>query len=469
MVVPNQALTLDPTYRIEKDRLFFIWVFFAFVAVVARVTDFAPLAFALIPIGLVFVRLNTYRFLVLLIAGYTLFFRPGTPGSVSHGIFIADALTVSFLFLLLLSASRESGRKPRIPFSPTLAMLYLFVAYVLVLVPLSLYSRFALSYVIYDVKNVLYLLMVPLLLMVDGRSREPKKFFLLLGAFVLFCAVHSLELIGEFLIVQERGITWNEIYISDAVIISLLMLRFPVRAGTRWLLRIALGLSGLGLLITQTRGLWLSTVVALGVFYVLDLFLGRNFQPARILKGAAISLGVFALANVAFLAVAGTSMVGFVKNRFGQGSSTELIDPYSSMGYRLHEAMTVWADRSWFGHGPGATLHVFFTQLGKSKFIEWWSIHSGYFEFLHKFGFVGLALILVMFLSYYFLGMRLARSPSRTVSAFGAILATVILNHMVVSITSGYLFRHGVIIWVPLFLIAERLRRRSAAPSAPAA
>ena len=228
----------------------------------------------------------------------------------------------------------------------------------------------------------------------------------------------------------------------------------------KWTLRACLALSTVGLLITQTRGLWISTFVALMVFYVFDLFRGKKFQPGRLLKTLLIGAIVLIATNVLFALVTGSTLLQFIVKRMQGDSLTGLIDPFTSMGYRIHEAWTVWDKRTLFGHGPGATLHVYFTAGEFPKFMDWWSIHSGYFEFLHKYGFVGLGIILWMFGAYFLLAWRLAGSTSRAESAFGAIIATVILNTLIVSITSGYLFRHGVIIWVPLFFIAERLRDR---------
>jgi O-antigen ligase len=154
------------------------------------------------------------------------------------------------------------------------------------------------------------------------------------------------------------------------------------------------------------------------------------------------------------------SLVGFIKGRFTVEGFEEIVNPWSSMGYRIHEAWAVWDERTLLGHGPGAPIHLFFTQLKIDKFIDWWAIHSGYFEYLHKFGFVGLGIILWMFGSYYFLARRMTKSSSRAVAAFGGIISAVLMNTAIVSITSGYFFRHGVIVWVLLFFIAERLRPR---------
>lgn len=458
MVPPRLSTDLKTPYRIEKDKVFLIGVFYACLAVLGRIEGLFPVVFVLIPLGLLFINLNAYRFLVLLFAGFFLFFPAGAAGTTLFGIFAADSLAAVFLLLFLLSQSRT--REPAsIPISFTLAGVYVFAAYALVLsyrsLPTTDFYR-----VTYDLKSIFYLLFVPILLMLDGKTREPKKFFLLLSTFVLFCSIHSLEVLARFIISPERVVTWNEIFISDSVLISALMLRFPVAARTKMFLWVALFLSTLGLLLTQTRGLWLSTLAAFALFYTLEFFTGKNLTVGKILKTVTVMAGGFLAANVLFMVVAKIPLHIFIRRRFGDGGINEFIDPFASMGYRIHESLAVWTQRTVFGHGTGASLHLYFTQLNNAKFMDWWSIHSGYFEVLHKFGFVGLALFLWLFGAYYFLGRRLAKSPSRVVATFGGIIATVIINHTVVSITSGYFFRHASIVWLPLFFIAERLRPR---------
>jgi O-antigen ligase len=456
MHLPNPTLSTGESYRFEKERFFFVLLYFAALSVAARIVHFAPPFILLAPLSLLFVRLNAYRFLVILIAGYVLFFRPGTPGTVSQGLLISDSLTLAFLFMMLISPSSKPG-EVRIPFSGTLAGIYALVAYVLVLTPMAV-MKYRPEYVLFDLKNFFYFLLIPVLLVFDGSSREPKKFVRLVGTFLIFEFFHSLLVIGEFMITRGRVLTLNEIFISDAVIISLLFLRLPLRTRTIWLLRLALAVFLLALLIVQTRGVWASTAAALMLFYFLDFFQNKNFRVASLLRRAAITAVLFGIADVAVRILSGNSVVGFIKNRLAQGDMKELVDPYSSTGYRLHESWAVWTERTNFGHGPGASLHLFFTLSGKGGFTDWWAIHSGYFEILHKLGFVGLGIVFWLFGSYYFLGRRMTKSPSRTVSVFGAILSTVIVNHAVVSISSGYMFRHGVLMWILLFFIAERLR-----------
>ena len=460
MVDTKRLVTPGASYRIEGNRALFIWVSFGLLSLVTMGSEIAPLGL-LLPLVFVFVRLNAYRFLIFLLAGYVCFFPPGLPGSLLRSFFTADTLSIAFIFLFVLSYLRDPGRL-RIPLSPTLLSLYLAVAYIVILSFRSIPSGTTkMEWILLDLKNAFYLLFVPLLLILDGRTREPKKFFYLLSAFVLFSVIHSLFVIGRFLVTQERVVTWNEIFISDSVIISALLLRFKLGIKTTWLLRISVVVSTLGLLITQTRGLWLSTIAALGIFYACDLFRGKKFRSVPIFRTVLIGATAFLAANLLFMFLAGKPLTTFVFDRFAMESFTGYVDPFSSVGYRIHESWAIWDERTLFGHGPGATVHLYFTQLGMGRFMDWWAIHSGYFDLLHKYGFVGMTIILWMFGAYFFLGWRLAGSRSRAVSAFGAVIATVILNHAIVSVTSAYFFRHGVIMWLPLFFIAERLRPRA--------
>jgi hypothetical protein len=140
-------------------------------------------------------------------------------------------------------------------------------------------------------------------------------------------------------------------------------------------------------------------------------------------------------------------------------SIIELADPFSSMGYRLHESWAIWDQRTFFGHGTGATLRLYFTQLGLSQFYDWWSIHSGYFEILHKYGFLGLGIFTWMYVAFLIRAKRHLASPDKFTQIFGGVLFAVLVNHAVVSITTGYFLRWAVLLWIILFFASEKLLR----------
>ena len=104
--------------------------------------------------------------------------------------------------------------------------------------------------------------------------------------------------------------------------------------------------------------------------------------------------------------------------------------------------------------------------------MDWWSIHNGYFEILHKFGFVGLGIFLWMYAALIASGWRKAHSASRATALFGNIVVAVLVNHAFVSITAGYFLRWGTAVLMLLYFIngklessAGRLRRVDEKPT----
>ena len=160
----------------------------------------------------------------------------------------------------------------------------------------------------------------------------------------------------------------------------------------------------------------------------------------------------------------GMGLFDFIRMRTTSFSPQELVDPASSLGYRITESLVVWEKRSWFGHGSGAPDYLYFTQLGNSKFINWWSIHSEYFELLHKYGFVGMGLFMWFLLVLMIRALRMAFHAKAFVSAMGFLVLTTVINHALVSITSGYLIRENVMLYLVLMVgIVERFHPRTRA------
>jgi hypothetical protein len=122
------------------------------------------------------------------------------------------------------------------------------------------------------------------------------------------------------------------------------------------------------------------------------------------------------------------------------------------MGYRIYESYMVWRNKTLFGHGSGARILLLFTQWYPPRFIKWWAIHSGYFDLLHKYGFIGLGLYISIILLMLKRGMFLMRTRKRITQTFGTIVFLTLLNHAAVSITSQCFFRENVMIYIVLLI-----------------
>jgi len=449
------ALTLRPaSYRFGGLKLLFICVYLGVVAALSHASAIPHAGILLVPLALVFQRLNVYRFLVLVFAGTIVFFPPGWPGSFLYFLFTPDILIITFVILAILAVKPTTLR---LPLYGPMVPLYAFVAYALILAIPPIVNGGKADSIAFDLKAILTLLLIPLVIKLDEYGREPKKIYLLLFTFVLLTSLHSLVVIGQFLVTRYRVESWNEIFVSDAILATVALLSLPFSKGTKRGLWAALGLTIFALIAIQTRGLWLSTLFALGFYAVAMFVTSTRFEIRTVVRSALWLAGLAIVVNYGATLVIGQSIADLFLNRLAGFSPTELADPYSSMGYRLHESWAIWDERTFFGHGTGATIRLFFTQLGVNGYIDWWAIHSGYFELLHKFGFFGLALFAWLYVSIFHRGWRLARKPSRHAKVFGILVMTLVINHAVVSITSGYFLRWAVLIWILLIYGAEKL------------
>jgi hypothetical protein len=451
-------------YRLEKANAFFVWVVLS-VAMAASVA--APyLSFVLAPFAFVFTRLNPFRFLVVWIAAALFFLETYRSSFI---VFTAsDALPLTYFLLLLLFALPRDLRLS-VPVNASFVFLYLFLLQAIALAPIAL-ANYPATYVITDLKFIFLLALVPVLVGLEGPRRQPKKIFLLLGAVILFSTLHALEIFASFLLLQGgRPTTWSGVFVVSAVVFCFILLDLPFSHATRRKLRIALGVCLVGVLLIQTRGLWLSTLVCVALFFIGKILsagprkaLGRFVRITLVL-----AVGLVILSFV-FPVFAGVPLQEFVTRRSGDLDLLGFLDPYSSMGYRIHESWAVWDERTFWGHGPGATLNLFFTQLNKSEFMDWWSIHSGYFEILHKQGFVGVFLMGGMGLALSVSAWRLVRRKKKWERAAGAAVLLMLFNHAVYSITSNEFNRPtSPIMWFLAFYITWSMapKRKAATPT----
>lgn len=455
---PGLSAPAGDSYRLDPKSALFIWVYMLVLAVLARATGFGMGVIVALPLVLAFVRLNPYRFLVLWIAAYLFFFESSMKGTSFLFFSVADSLLIVYVTLLALFVLPET-KSPRLPMSFAFLGLYLYIVLALALAPAALAEYPALN-VLFDVKTTACMAFIPILLVLDGPEREPKKIFLLMGAVIAFCSLHAIMLCVQFALNGYRPVTWAGIFMVTSIFFCAEMLRMSFSKRTRRLLLLGLGLCILGVLITQTRGLWLASMVGFAYFFTNLLFRSGKSAFRILLRLVLIGIAAAILVNLSFLLVTGKSILELVIDRLNFFSAIELIDPYSSMGYRLHESWAVWDERTWFGHGPGATLNLFFTQMDKSDYLDWWSIHSGYFEILHKYGFVGLILMGWMWLGLFGAAWKVSRNGDAASRAGGMAVQLMLLNHAVYSITSNEFNRpNSPVMWLLAFYFVAKLRR----------
>jgi O-antigen ligase len=461
---PQPLIAAGDSYRLDKDSAFFAWTFLACVGVIRFGSPSA--AFALIPFAFLFAKLNPYRFLVLWIGSCLCLVE--TYRSTFLFVSASDALPIAYAFLLILFALPK-GFRFRVPMNSAFVPLYLFIALALALAPRAFGESPPLGFA-FDLKMISLMAFIPVLIALEGPEREPKKIFLLAGTVIVFSSLHAVELLLRFLLLgDQRPITWTGIFLANSLLFCVLGLQLPFSSRVRWLLRIALVLCALAIVVMQTRGLWISTFFCLGLLF-LGTLLRMGRRMFRFLLRFVLIAGVGLVAiNFGFIALGGQSLAAFVTRRLSDLEWIGLLDPYSSTGYRIHESWAVWDERTFWGHGPGATINLFFTQMDKSEFMDWWSIHSGYFEILHKFGFVGVILVGWMGLALFLKGWKLARRKNPWEHAAGAGVMLMLLNHAVYSISSNEFNRpNSPIMWFLAFYVTWKLGRRAREPAAGA-
>ena len=429
--------------------------FLAVTGIVTQVTQFSWLGFALSPLPLLFYRMDAFRMVLLTMAGYILFYEGSQAGSNFLFFNTPDSMMLVFIAMTLFF-SRGPG-SISIPVSAGLVPLYAFILYGLALSVAPIIQFGFEFYVMRDVKCLLFLALVPLLCRRDEPLFDPKNIFRILVAIVGFTSLHSLIELAGFFATGNRLLTWNEIYFSDAVLLIPILLTLNPEKRTRMFLYACLAICLLGLLATQTRGLWLSTLITFFLYGALRLARSKTIKIGAVVRSAQIALAMLIAGEAILRLSLGVGILEFIQSRMMAHSNNELINPYSSLGYRIHESLVVWEKRTWFGHGSGARLYLYFTQMGMSKFINWWSIHSEYFEILHKYGFVGLGIFMVFLIGLIRRAYRIAMHGKAFPSAMGFLAFSIMINHCLVSITSGYLIRENIMLLMVLMVgIVER-------------
>lgn len=443
---------------ILHGRLLIAFCYLSALSLFVHQFEMNELGLSLVPLPLLLYRFELRVALMVYMGCILLFFEAFRMNSNLHFLFVQDSVLV--VFMILLVTFPRKAWVVTIPRSRTLSWMYLFCGYALALSVWPLIDMGFDEHLLRDVKNILCLLLVVVIRhdpLLDARKLVQ---FLLLVVFAT--AAYAALCTLDFAVNRERIITWNEVYFSDGLIVALVLLRQIKSPPVRKALKTAAVFCGIGILITQTRGIWLSTLASLAVFAhfgkggIRQVLTFRRMAPVILIIGFGF---VFARLT------AGGGVVGFVQGRMGAYSENELSTPLTSMGFRVYESYQVWRERSVLGHGSGARIRLYNPFYDPTKMIDWWSIHSEYFEILHKYGYVGLLLFAGFLLSFLKKSWRIAKRGSSIRRIFGQIGFLVILNHCIVSITSGYLVRVHVMVF---FAVLVGMIERYGAESEPA-
>ncbi|MFC1585059.1 O-antigen ligase family protein [Fibrobacterota bacterium] len=413
------------------------------------------LAFGLLPFLFILlpVRMDAHNILLAYFACTLVFFEAGKTGSFVSFFYAHDSLLIVFLVLFFLK--RKELSRFTVPVNANLLMLYLFLGYALVMSFVSLPALGMDFYLLLDTKTLVTLAFLPVFFTANLYApRRIFNFFILLLSLI---SIHGLVCIVRYLTTFERVMTWNEIYLSDGFIISLILFRISKSAKLKLFLFASSFISLVGIVISQTRGIWLSTILSVCLY----LFFIRKEISLKALKMAfsliLFSFILFSLVNNNF------NLSNVISSRMVAYDKNELSKSNTSLGYRIYESYQVWKEKSFFGHGSGARIYLYNPFINPDKFISWWSIHSEYFELLHKYGFLGLTLFSLFLFLLIRSALRISRRRNKVVSAFGFVVFIILVNHSMVSITSGYFIREHIVV---LLLLLTGLTHYYAKPPA---
>jgi hypothetical protein len=299
-------------------------------------------------------------------------------------------------------------------------------------------------YVLLDINDCLMLLLAPVIFI--SNKLTLKNYMVIILTIVLSSAIYGAVINCSYFTSPDRKLTWNETFFADAIILSIILIQYLKNVKIKKILVVSTIICFLSMIFTQTRSIWLSCMVCCSIFFVVKLF--KNFKKFGKLF---LRISFVFIILIGAQEVFNNKVTSLITKRMTDFKVEELINPASSTGYRIYESYMVIRNASWFGHGSGARLHLVDTP-GKMKWHYWWSIHDEYLEILHKYGFFGLGIFLLLLSVYIYKAVILAFHRNSTLQTIGLITLLIMLQHCIISITSGYLIRDNIVPFIALLI-----------------
>jgi len=422
-------------------------LFLSLLSLASYIFGIYSVAFFLTPLPLLFLKNIKIAALILFFAGYIIFYQPQSAPGI-HFFKIPEATLIVLLILLGLKKNKLFSFS--LPISSLLLSLYCLVAYIMIMAIVRFSGTNHDYFFSRDMINTLFLLLV--FIYARPSSLPPKSVVIILCSIAVFSALLSLYCIYTYINGAKRIMSWNETYISDSVLIALVLMRVVNKFRWRIVFISSLVVCILGLMTIQTRAIWLSTCICAALYLLVLLVIQKKIPWKTIFKTASVIILVLLGTSFILTMMTKKDAVNFVQDRMSSGTNNALINPSSSLGYRIYESSMVWKNRTFWGHGPGAKLYLFFTLSHNKKWTQWWGIHSGYFEMLHKYGFFGMGLFFIFVLIFLFRSFRMILYPKAFISSMGSISFFTLVNHLIISVTSGYLIRDNIVVFLVLII-----------------
>lgn len=274
----------------------------------------------------------------------------------------------------------------------------------------------------------------------EACRRDPRAFKLLLLAFGIialytvlrnfhtyYTGLQSAEQIWQILSGRER---LNERFFLVGSLGMLALFLYTTRPYQRTLLLMGSAVLLAGVIITQSRSLWVGYVLAGGIiFWMVDT--RRRTQLAFLSVGGLLGLGIvaFALLDDFFLLVIGGLMDRMASLQSATSQDISLIN-------RFIEWEAAWQQIKQspiLGNGFGVPYHYF--SLATENTVVKSHIHNTFVELIYRHGLVGLGLFLAFSLHSYLTGIRLFRSSS-TPPLYRAAAVTSVASMVAVSLAA---------------------------------
>jgi hypothetical protein len=441
--------------KINGTLLVISFVYLSVLSLFANATGHISIALLLAPLLFFLIKFDAFNFIVVYFSCNLFFFDPYKSSAFFNVLNVTVSLQIADAFLIVFLAGCFFSKKNLFSFafprSGLLFTFYLFIAYVLIMAINPLLAKGGDLWLVYDIK--IFLVFALVAFFCTQPLYTPKKIIYIFFAVILFADLYALIVIGKFLFAKERQITWNEIYFSNMTIVSIVLFTAMRNKFCKVMLAVAIFISVFGILASQTRSIWISTFLC-SMAYLVCFFIRKlkNIDVGKVTKFIIIMALSLLAVEIIMRVFLKTDLLYYLTKRMTITDNTELINPFSSLGYRIYESTSVWLKRSFWGHGTGAYLYLFQPLLGQMKFLYWQSIHCEYMEILHKWGFFGIGLYFVFIATYLFQSFKLFISKKKFVSLLGAIAFLTFSNTLIISVTSGYMFRVNMLMWVNLMI-----------------
>ena len=412
-------------------------VYFFVVSLIAHSLELPTIAFLIILIPLLFVRCDFSLILAFYFINSLAFYDPSDITSRVSNFLIPDIILLFLIFVVIVK--KPDPFEIKIPINSLLITLYLMIFYFIAMSIKPLFVMGKDFYVMADIREVCLFLLVPFIAF--HKNFSLKSGFRLIIIIILSTTFCALNCIITYLLTNDRVLTWHETFFADALLMSIILFFYLKSIKIKIILGTVAVICFFAMIFTQTRSIWLASAIC-GVLIV-PLQLLKGFKWSSVLK----FIKIISFVVILLISVEGIFKVGLVNlvtNRFKDFSMYELINPASSTGYRVYESYMVLRSSTLWGHGSGARIHLVKTQGKKIKWHYWWSIHCEYFEILHKYGYVGLGIFLIFLAIYFCRASLLIVHSKKVIRIIGLICFIVMLQHCIISITSGYIIRDDI-------------------------